>query len=180
MKLATLTLAAYFAALASPIVAYAQQDAAPAAIDAATPAPDPGSAGVPAPDAGFKPDPTAGEPPDPDRPHSPPDAGETDPVSIGQEIFWRIRSGEWLPALAAALVLLVWAVRRFLSKFVPWFKTKLGGYVVAFTTSLALTVSAAITAGESISFGLFTMALGAAWAAAGGYDALRDALAAKK
>lgn len=185
MKLTTLTLAAYFAALASPIVAYAQHDAAVEVTDAApSPAPDPGSAGVPAPDASpYRLDGTAGPPPDQGA-HSPPETNapdaEPDPVSLGQEIFRRIRSGEWLPALAAALVLLVWAVRRFAGKLSPWFKSKLGGYAISFATSLALTFSAALTAGEPITLGLVTMSLGAAWAAAGGYETLRDALGSKE
>lgn len=164
---ATMTSAALIAALSAPLVALAQpagdasivaHDAAPAA-DAALVA-----AGEAAPAAGA--------------PHDA--ASDADPVRLGVEIYGRIRSGEWLPALAAVLVLLVWGIRRFASKFSKWFETRAGGYTVSLITSLSLTFAAAFNAGEPFSVGLLTAAVGAAWAAAGGFEALRDLMSGGK
>jgi hypothetical protein len=109
-------------------------------------------------------------------------ADQADPVTLSREIYSRIRSGEWLPALAAMLILLVWAVRKFMSSIVKidFFASKLGGYVLSLSMALALTLGTALQAGQPFGIGLFTMALGAAWAASGGYDTLRDLLRKSK
>jgi hypothetical protein len=102
------------------------------------------------------------------------DAADSDPMELGKEIYARIRSGEWLPAFAAMLVLLVWLVRRFGGKMIPALKTKRGGYFVGVGAAFIVTLASWAASGEPFSFGILTGALGAAWAASGGYDTLRD------
>ena len=106
-------------------------------------------------------------------------AEPADPLKLGAEIYSRIRSGEWLPAFAALLMLLIWAVRRFGGKLVPALNSKLGGYLVGVGTAFAVTLAAWASSGEPFSFGVLTGALGAAWAASGGYDTIRDMLKSK-
>jgi hypothetical protein len=156
MKYPTLLIAAFLAAVIAPVIVLAQQDAeAPAAAEPATSSSEA----------------TA--------------QAEPDPVSLFQKLVRRARSGEWLPALAAVLMLLTWAARRFGAKIAKrlgskWFDTKTGGYVTSLLTTLVITVAAPLHAGEPFSWGLLTAGLGAAWAASGAYDGLRDALSGKK
>lgn len=81
------------------------------------------------------------------------------------------RAGKWPLLVALALIGVVAAVR----KWVPWapLKGKLGGWVLNFVGAAAIAVSAALQGGASLKDAILP-ALGLAFAAAGGYEALRD------
>ena len=99
-----------------------------------------------------------------------------DPTGLFLTLFQKIQGGEWLPAFGASLMLLVFAARKLGGRFIPWLKTKLGGYVLSFGLSLAMAVATALLASQPITLALAATALGVAWAAAGGWETFRDLL----
>jgi hypothetical protein len=101
---------------------------------------------------------------------------EVQPLTVAQELYKKLRSGEWLAAFGAFLILLVWGLRKFAGRWVKWFNTQGGGYVLGFATSLLLALGLAWKADAGFSFGLLTTALGAAWMASGGWEAFNDFL----
>ena len=104
------------------------------------------------------------------------EAPEVDPAGVFVTLFEKVEGGEWLPAFGAALMLLVFGARKFLSLFTNWFDTKLGGNVLAFSVSLVMAVATALLAGQVVTIGLIATALGVAWAAGGGWENLKDIL----
>jgi len=97
-------------------------------------------------------------------------------MTVAGEVYERLRSAEWLAAFGGILVLIVWLLRLGVGKVLPWVNTKPGGFVLALTTSLLLSFGTALQAGQPMSFGLATLALGAAWVAAGGWGHAKDLL----
>jgi hypothetical protein len=102
------------------------------------------------------------------------DAVPEDPSGLFVTLFEKIQGGEWLPAFGASLMLLVFLARKGLSPLVPWFKTKLGGSVLAFGLSLAMAAGTALLAGQTLTLSLAATALGVAWAAGGGWENFKD------
>jgi hypothetical protein len=100
----------------------------------------------------------------------------SDPGSTADELLGMLRSGRYLPAVGAVLVLLVTAVRRGLLKSWGPAQTKLGGYLVGFGTAVALFVGVAFAASAPVTAGLVLNALGAGLAASGGWEAFLDVL----
>lgn len=102
------------------------------------------------------------------------------PEEIAGDVYTKLRAGQWLVAFGGILMLLVWAIRAGLKALsdrwsaLEWFSGKLGGFVLAFGTTAALTVGTALTAGEPISLGLVSAALAAAWVAAGQWGHAKD------
>lgn len=98
------------------------------------------------------------------------------PAEVAHEVYDRLRSGEWLIAFGGILMFMVWGIRKFLGRWVDWFNTKTGGMVLSFGTAFLLAVGTALFAGEGLSLGLFTAAMGAAWAAAGTWGHAKDVM----
>ena len=155
MKHLLLTFAA-LAALCSPLVAFAAADAGPTPADASA---------------------EAYHPPAPEPVIDPADEAEA---------FWRhARSGEWLMAIAAAIMLLVWGARLVgrwavglaSEKAVKFLDSQLGKYLTSYAITFGVTISMAIKAGGTITAGLIWMAITTGVLAAGGLDHLKDAWA---
>lgn len=104
----------------------------------------------------------------------------SDPGSTADELLGMLRSGRYLPAVGAVLVLLVTAVRRGLLKGWGPAQTKLGGYIVGFGTATLLFVGVALAASAPVTAGLILNALGAGLAASGGWEAFLDVLSFAK
>jgi hypothetical protein len=102
------------------------------------------------------------------------EAPPEDPVELATQIYSKIKDGKWLPAVALILVLLIWGVQKLAAWKIEWFDSKLGKYAIAFGTAAASSVAMALWAGEGLSVGIFTAAIGAALAASGGFEALSD------
>lgn len=94
------------------------------------------------------------------------------------QIYHFMKNGENLPAVGAALMLIVWLLRwghtKLPAPLGPWFQTKLGGYVLGFGTSALLHFSVTLMAGQGVTLGLFIQAFGTGFAAAGAWEGLRD------
>lgn len=98
-----------------------------------------------------------------------------DPAGTLEALWTALRGGQWLAAVGAGLVLLVWAARRLLALVWPtWASSKGGGYLISLGISAALTVGLELAVGTGLSWELALVALSAAWAAAGGLEAATD------
>lgn len=76
-----------------------------------------------------------------------------------------VQAGKWGAALVVVLLLIIAGLRTaVLGSWIPWLKTRIGGYVLAFLTAFGAVLSAAMAASVPISPGLLGAAL---WAGAG-------------
>lgn len=89
-----------------------------------------------------------------------------------------IKAGQWPVVAVLTLVAVVWALRTFGGKWLPWLTTSEGGTVLAFLTALAATLGAAALAGTNITWALVGTALGAAFTAIGAWTGVRRLLRA--
>src|ERR1051326_1061780 len=93
-----------------------------------------------------------------------------------KDLLTLITAGKYLPAVGLCLVALVGAMRAGIGAYVPWLRTKIGGYALGFGSAVLLYVGTSLEAGSGISIGLFGSALAAGWTAAGGWEHMRDIL----
>lgn len=92
-----------------------------------------------------------------------------------------ILDGKYLPAVGAALVLIVGLLRYTLTKLTStWFSTKFGGYVLAYGAAFALYLGTAWQAGEPADAHIIFAALVAAITSSGLLDHWRDILSVAK
>lgn len=91
------------------------------------------------------------------------------------DLIGMLMSGKYIPAVGAFLIAAVTALRGLLGIWIPWFKSKAGGYVLGFGSAAVLYVAVAMQA-DQLSIGVLAAALGAGWAAAGGWNHLQDLL----
>jgi hypothetical protein len=103
-----------------------------------------------------------------------------DPAGTLADLVTFARSGKGRLAIGAAVVLLVWLLRRHGFRRVPWFRTQLGGYVAGFGSSALLYLGGALGADMSISFDIVADALATGFAASGQHEAARDVLLAAR
>lgn len=93
-----------------------------------------------------------------------------------------ITQKEYLPAFGVALVGLVYLLRTFGTK-IPgvgeWLTTKLGGWVLNGVTALVSVLGISLAGGITITWEILLQALGAALAASGIWEAVKDANAPK-
>lgn len=87
-----------------------------------------------------------------------------------------IKAGQWPMVAVLALVAVVWGLRTFGGKWIPWLTTSEGGTVLAFLTALAATLGAAALGGTSITWGLVGTAFVAAFTAMGAWTGVRRLL----
>ena len=83
-------------------------------------------------------------------------------------------TGKYMPAIGLALIAFVTFARASLAGWRPWFATKPGGYLIGFGSAAMLYVATSLTAGEWPTLGTLAAALGAGWAASGGFEMVRD------
>jgi len=99
---------------------------------------------------------------------------DKDSSDLARELFIALTSGKWLPAVGAALMLLIAGIRKFGTKILPWLGTRKGGYALAFTTAMLTAVGVSMSAGE-FSWAVVVNAVGLGFAAIGVHQALKDA-----
>lgn len=109
------------------------------------------------------------------------DEGEQSEIETGFALWKAVRSGEWSVAVGLAIVLLVAGLRSVvLGSWIPWFKTRIGGYVLAFITGAGVVAGPTLAAGQGFSLALASTAFMAGWGAIGMHTAYRDRKEAKK
>jgi hypothetical protein len=101
---------------------------------------------------------------------------EDDPVPLIEQLYRFITTGQGTLAIGAFSVLLVWVLRKVLSRYLKWFATAVGGYVLGFSVAGLQYFGTAVLANEPITMVLVMNAVLAAFAASGGWEALRDLL----
>lgn len=101
----------------------------------------------------------------------------TDPTT---DLMTFLTSGKTLPAVGAALVLIVGILRKVVLGKVPWFQTQLGGYLLGWGAATVLYVATSLEQGVDITLGLFGAAAAAGLTASGVLDHFRDIAAVVK
>ncbi len=95
-------------------------------------------------------------------------------LDLAKPIYEAVMSGQWWLAAAAALILSVALLRRWAPW--PWLKDGPGVALLTVGASFAGALATALAAGQAMTGGLAWMAAGVAFAAIGGYSALKVAL----
>lgn len=91
----------------------------------------------------------------PDIPAEPTD----DVAAIASLVLTAVTRGNWAAVAALAVVLLVWAARRFGGGLWPWLLTPRGGATLVLLWSIAGAMATALLAGQPLSLGLVLSAL---------------------
>lgn len=97
-----------------------------------------------------------------------------DPAGTLADLVQFARSGLGRLAVGAAIVLLVWLLRRHVFRRVAWFSTTLGGYVAAFGSTALLYVGGVLGADMALTIDVIADALATGFAASGQREAARD------
>lgn len=79
---------------------------------------------------------------------SPVDPGQ-DPGAFVSAVANAVKGGRWLTVVSLAVVLVVFLLRRFGAKWVPWFQSKRGGVVLAFACAALASISSSLAVGWS-------------------------------
>jgi len=96
-----------------------------------------------------------------------------DPVDAAGTLFEAMQKGNWLAAMAAMLILFVWAARKWAGKVVPWLQTDRGGVALVLVSSFVATLAAGMAAGKTPGLDELRVAFTLAVAAIGGYQGIR-------
>lgn len=78
---------------------------------------------------------------------------------LAQKALDAIMSGNWTLAAIFGVVAVVWALRSFGSRWIPWLGSSQGGVVLAFATAFVGAVSTAVVAGAPITVSLLVEAV---------------------
>jgi hypothetical protein len=105
---------------------------------------------------------------------------ESDPSGFLRALYVAVTSGAWKVVGGLLLLGLTYGTRRWVVGSVAWFKTRLGGFVLAFALSLATTFGLALAVNASVTATLVLNAVSTAAAAAGLWQWLQTKLAAPK
>jgi hypothetical protein len=87
-------------------------------------------------------------------------------------------AGKYLPAIGLFLIAFVGVARAGFGSHWPWFKTKIGGYVLGYGSAVLLYIGGSWSAGAGVSIALLLNAIAAGWAASGGWEMARDMIEA--
>ena len=99
---------------------------------------------------------------------------ESEPIGTFRGIYDALKAAKWIVALGGVLMFLVWGMRLFAGRFVPWFKTRKGGYILGLGTAVFLGIGAALFAGGELGVSLLLGIVSAEWAAAGAWERFKD------
>jgi hypothetical protein len=98
---------------------------------------------------------------------------DLDLFSLAKQLFEAVMSGNWALVVAAALVAVVFALRKLP---VPFFQSDAGGVVLAFVGALSGGMANAFAAGANFTWALFLKTAQVAFVAMGGYVGLKKLL----
>lgn len=133
------------------------------------PAPVPAYDAARAADKPTAPPPASTAPPDP----------EKDGFAFLKAVYEAVMSKNWAWAGALALIGIVWALRKFGSGKLPWFKSDRGGAVLVMATSILGALATTLGAGQKMTGETVLHAVYLGFGAAGGYVWLRRMLGMK-
>lgn len=95
------------------------------------------------------------------------------PTGILQMLLDAVKSGQWLLVGSLGLVVLVWALRQFGGKWMPFLKTDRGGALLAVASGLCTYTATALISGAAFSLQMLLAGLEMGVTAAGGYAILK-------
>lgn len=103
----------------------------------------------------------------------PPDIA-TEPEKFASLLYDFFTNKNYLPLVAGILMLLVFLIRKApLTKWIPWFGSKGGGWILNFSLALLGSGAVAVFTGNALGPAIFS-GLTAAFAAAGIWEAIKD------
>lgn len=105
-----------------------------------------------------------------------PDPG-TDVPAFLTAVLTALRGGDWKVVAALAMVGVIFILRKFGAKVIPWLATSLGGATFTGLVVLVTGLAATLFAHQSITWALLGTLLVATWTAAGTWTWLRRMLA---
>lgn len=98
-----------------------------------------------------------------------------DPQGTLEFVLRALGDRSWLALSGGATILLVWAIRRFASGWVPWFSTRIGGVVLVLGCGVLTVIGSALSDGtfgwKEVVDGIGTMLV-----ASGGFSLGKNAL----
>lgn len=104
---------------------------------------------------------------------------DSDLGEFARALYGALTSGSYKVFAGLVLVGLTWGTRKYLLGRVAWFKTKVGGFAIAFALSLSLTFGTALASGLDVTLILAVNALTTAAVAAGIWQWVQSWLASK-
>ncbi len=87
-----------------------------------------------------------------------------------------VRDGHWWLFAAIVVSALVWLLRSYGEKFIPWLGTDRGGAVLVLSTGILGSLAALILAGDEVGLELLIEGLKVGFTAAGGYVVIKKIL----
>lgn len=103
-----------------------------------------------------------------------------DPVTLIEQFYDFIRTGRGTMAIGVAAIFVVWLLRTVLGRWIAWFKTKIGGWTLSFVVAGLNYVGSGLLSEQPLTLSLILNAIGAAFVASGGWEALRDLISKTK
>ena len=101
--------------------------------------------------------------------------GPDDPGGTILELATMLSQGKYLPAVGCLMILWTAGVRAGAATWISdWFATKPGGYVVGYSSALALELGVGLAAGHGFSLAMMLQAIALGWTASGGWETARD------
>jgi hypothetical protein len=97
----------------------------------------------------------------------------TDPGGFLSQIATAIGSRNWVLVAALAVLGVVWALRTWGARWVPWFGTDRGGAVLVLSMGILGAVSAELAAGKPPTLAVVVGGLSLGFTAAGGWSVVR-------
>lgn len=90
-----------------------------------------------------------------------------DPEGTLQFVLKALGDRSWIALAGGATILLVWALRRYASAWVPWFATRIGGVVLVVACGVLTAVGSALASGhfsvKELLNGILTAGLASGW-----------------
>lgn len=98
---------------------------------------------------------------------------DADPVGYASNTIGAARAGKWLVFVGFIIIGLVYCVRRWGSKLIPWFATDRGGVAVALVCGFLASIASTVISSGSLSGAALVVAMEQAVAAIGGFVVLK-------
>ena len=104
------------------------------------------------------------------------DPGAMDPSVLIQLFFAKVQAGNWKAVAAIAAIGIVWALRKFGGRYIPFLKTDRGGTLLTLATGITGGLGHALLVDAPITAELLTDGLAVGVTAAGGYVVVKRIL----
>jgi hypothetical protein len=97
----------------------------------------------------------------------------SDPGGFFAQVSAAIGARNWLLLVALVVLLVVWGLRRWGSRWVPWFGTDTGGAVLALIVGAVGAAATELAAGKPLTLAVVVGGLSLGFTAAGGWSVVK-------